>query len=184
MEDTLQKWHLPYEPEKLSNDQLRDDIRLFVAAYSNLKQGVVIDRGDGTPLTKDYLISMAAAAYSELAKRKQKGKVSYKVNKDKSKIYEEFWNEVRHELTKQEIEILEKALTLDYYSVYKPKYRFFEKDLDEQLESVGWNQKELLVQVKFNGMRATLGKVKGESFVYVDPEDLKRNHPELIVSFR
>jgi len=64
-----------------------------------------------------------------------------------------------------------------YYSKAKPRYRLFGKTFFEDLKGQGFEY-PLLVDVKADGLRISLGKEDGKPFIWVDPEDLKRKSPD------
>ena len=64
-----------------------------------------------------------------------------------------------------------------YYSKAKPRYRLFGKRFFEDLKGQGFEY-PLLVDVKVDGLRISLGKEDGKPFIWVDPEDLKRKSPD------
>jgi hypothetical protein len=71
------------------------------------------------------------------------------------------------------------SLTPQYYSTAKPFYRFEVGLLQKELESAGWMDKQLLIDIKCDGLRLSLGKISGKPFVYVDPESLKEKSPDV-----
>ena len=70
-------------------------------------------------------------------------------------------------------------VTPSYYSTAKPFYRFEYNILQKELESAGWNTKPLLIDIKCDGLRLSLGKINGVPFAYVDPESLKEKSPDV-----
>jgi hypothetical protein len=66
-----------------------------------------------------------------------------------------------------------------YYSTSKPYYRFFLEEIHEELKGSGWDDEDLLIDVKADGLRLTSGVIDGEGFFYVDPEDLKEKSPDV-----
>jgi len=70
-------------------------------------------------------------------------------------------------------------LSPDYYSTAKPFYRFEANALKEELESSKWADRRLLIDIKCDGLRLSLGKINNEPFIYVDPEMLKKKSPDV-----
>lgn len=68
---------------------------------------------------------------------------------------------------------------IQYYSTAKPYYRFEYNLLQKELESAGWTQKPLLIDIKCDGLRLSIGKIGGQPFAYVDPESLKEKSPDV-----
>ncbi|UYL64847.1 MAG: DNA ligase [Methanophagales virus PBV299] len=83
------------------------------------------------------------------------------------------WDRERKSLIKT------KSLKPGWYSDVKPKYRFEIDLLESDLAHLGWDKKTLLVDPKWDGLRLTLGKIKGKGFAWVDPEDLKERSPDV-----
>ena len=77
-----------------------------------------------------------------------------------SDIYKEFYNKVKHNLTKNEISILESkniskaSIKPGYYSKAKPVYRMYFEQLKDNIESIKWNDKNgfrVWEKEKYNG---------------------------------
>ena len=66
-----------------------------------------------------------------------------------------------------------------YYSKAKPVYRGYFEQLKDNLSSIKWNDKKLLVDTKWDGLRMTIGKSNGKGWAYVDPENLKEKSPNI-----
>ena len=78
------------------------------------------------------------------------------------------------------LEHLKKSqLSPQYYSTAKPFYRFEYNLLSKELESANWNTKPLLIDIKCDGLRLSIGKVNGKAFTYVDPDSLKDKSPDV-----
>ena len=60
-----------YDPSKLNNAQLADDMRICFAWYSSLRQGKKLK------FTKDEVIELARKIYNEIEKRKREGKMKH-----------------------------------------------------------------------------------------------------------
>ena len=83
------------------------------------------------------------------------------------------WDKARKSIIKT------KSLKPGWYSDVKPKFRFEIDLLESDLAHLGWDKKVLLVDPKWDGLRLTLGKIKGKGFAWVDPEDLKERSPDV-----
>jgi len=70
-------------------------------------------------------------------------------------------------------------LTPQYYSTAKPFYRFEYNILQKELEGADWNSKPLLIDIKCDGLRLSIGKIKGVPFAHVDPESLKEKSSDV-----
>lgn len=84
------------------------------------------------------------------------------------------WDEKRKEkiITKSKVQ-------KKYWSTAKPYYRFELPQIIDELKNIGWLDKKLLVDIKADGLRLTLGKSGDEPFAYVDPETLKQKSPDV-----
>lgn len=51
--------------------------------------------------------------------------------------------------------------------------------LQKELESAKWMDKKLLIDIKCDGLRMSLGKINGKPFCYVDPDTLKEKSPDV-----
>ena len=103
-----EKWHVPYKPEKLTNEQLADDWRLLVAVSSKLEnnQKVEVQENSGQYFNKELLVEFAVKLAKEIAKRKSDEEINFKIREDKSEVYDHFWSIVKDKLTDDEIKIL------------------------------------------------------------------------------
>jgi len=109
MPDECLKWHVPYRPDRARSDQLKDDWRLFVAHYSNKRQG------KESPYTYEDLYSWAAECLRELARRKERGLTNFRIHEEeysKDSSVGQFWSRVRRKLKPSEVEVLKKAKSL------------------------------------------------------------------------
>ncbi|WAE39498.1 MAG: DNA ligase [Methanophagales virus GBV301] len=93
--------------------------------------------------------------------------------KDEKELKE--WNKKRAKIISASEE--KKNMKVGYLSKAKPYLRFFLPTVHEDIESVGWDEKELLLDVKADGLRITLWKSNGKGYVFVDPEELKHKSP-------
>ena len=187
--ENTEKWHVPYNPKEYTNEQLADDVRLFVAVYSKMKEGQSIRISEGRDefftedkLFKDFVIPL----YKEIANRVKNNKMRYNVDlENASDVYKEFWDKVKEYLTNDEINSLtgntqKKAdIKPGYYSNSKPVYRGYFEELEDNLKSIGWDKKKILVDTKWDGIRMTIGKSEGKGWAFVDPEGLKRKSPNI-----
>jgi len=90
------------------------------------------------------------------------------------------WDEKRKEIIKTKSEEEEKAkLKPGWYSNTKPYYRGYFQELEEELKAIGWDQVNLLVDCKWDGLRLTVGKIRGKGFAFVNPEDVKEKDPNV-----
>lgn len=71
------------------------------------------------------------------------------------------------------------SLKPEYMSTAKPYYRLELETLDKELQSMGWDKKRLLIDIKGDGLRLSFGKVDGKPFILVDPETLKEKSPDV-----
>jgi len=79
-----------------------------------------------------------------------------------------------------EIEAIEKtSLKPGYYSKAKPYYRMYLNEIEDNIKAIGWDEKKLLVDCKWDGLRMTVGKINGQGFAFVDPENLKEKSPNV-----
>ena len=136
-------------------------------------------------ITRDEIVSLGVRIAKEIARRKRNGTMEFTINPEKSTAYKEFWNSVKVYLTDDDIETLtssskEKArVRKGYWSKAKPYYRFELPTLEDELKAIGWDEKQLLVDIKADGLRLTLGRSGEEPFAYVDPETLKKKSPDV-----
>ena len=75
--------------------------------------------------------------------------------------------------------IAKSKLIPKYYSTAKPYYRMELPTIHDELKSIGWDKKKLIIDVKADGLRITIGKINGKGFAYVDPEMLKKKSPNV-----
>lgn len=85
-------WQLPYDPDKITNQQLVDDWRLFVAAIANL------DNGIDEPYTEPEIYVIAVACAKEIAKRVHAGNMIFTIAKDRDDAYEKFIAKIKNKL--------------------------------------------------------------------------------------
>lgn len=137
-------------------------------------------------ISKTDIINLAVKIYKEIAKRKKAGKMNYTISEQKSKAYQILWNEAKKHLTQDEITILleeqektKSTIKPSYYSLAKPYYRMYFDSLDEGLKNAKWDDKDILVDTKWDGLRVTIGKSNGKGWAYVDPDGLKEKSPNI-----
>ena len=70
-------------------------------------------------------------------------------------------------------------VTKKFYSTAKPYYRLELPTLREELASIKWLGKKLLIDVKADGLRLSVGRAGTEPFAFVDPELLKKKSPDV-----
>ncbi|HDS46408.1 MAG TPA: hypothetical protein ENN68_10120 [Methanomicrobia archaeon] len=99
MTESVKDWDDPYEPENCTNEQLRDDWRLFVATVSNIDDGL-------SYLTYEVVYYKAAACAREIARRVRSGKMQFTVSKEKSDAYQKLWRGVASRLKAWQIAVL------------------------------------------------------------------------------
>jgi len=80
---------------------------------------------------------------------------------------------------RSEIIVTKSKIKKKYWSTAKPYYRFQLETIDEELRNAKWLNEKLLIDIKADGLRITLGKSGDEPFVYVDPELLKGKSPDV-----
>jgi len=73
----------------------------------------------------------------------------------------------------------EPKLEPGYYSVSKPYYRYEIESIEDELKSSKWNSEKLLLDIKCDGLRLSIGKADGKPFCYVDPDTLKEKSPDV-----
>ena len=89
------------------------------------------------------------------------------------------WDEKRKETIKTKSEAVKAKLEAGWYSNSKPYYRGYFQELEEELKAIGWDEQKLLVDCKWDGLRLTVGKVRGKGFAFVNPEDVKKKNPNV-----
>ena len=126
----IEKWKIPYEPESATDDQLRDDFRLFVAVFSKLEKGekVRIEAGKENYFTKEILYKMIVRLLKEIVKRKKSGKMEFTISEKKSKDYEKLWNNLKKYLNKEEIEILTDKIKKSIIRSFSLQHHYWLKD--------------------------------------------------------
>lgn len=164
-------FHIPYNAEQMTNEQLMDDWRLVIAHYANIKNK------KKSPYTIEQLEDIAIQILSEIKKRVDEGKMNWSISEDRSEIYNEFIERIRNKISIDEL--LEKSLKPKYYSTAKPYYRGFYHKIIEELKAIGWDKEQMLIDTKFDGLRLSAGKINGKGFAFVDPETLKKKSPDV-----
>jgi hypothetical protein len=104
----IKKWKIPFKPQVATNEQLRDDFRLFVAVFAKLDKGEKVRiQADGEKFfTKEILYKMVIALLKEIIKRKKAGSMKFTISEEKSESYEKFFNNLKRYLSSEEISIL------------------------------------------------------------------------------
>jgi hypothetical protein len=128
----IKKWKIPYDPHIATNEQLRDDFRLFAAVFSKLDKGekVRIEANKENYFTKEILYKMVITLLKEIIKRKKAGKIEFTISEKKSESYEKFWNGLKKYLSKEEIDILtnKNEIKKDLRRLFSLQYHYWIKD--------------------------------------------------------
>ncbi|RLA80996.1 MAG: hypothetical protein DRG33_01405 [Deltaproteobacteria bacterium] len=115
-----------YDPSKLNNAQLADDMRICFAWYSSLRQGKKLK------FTMDEVIELARKIYNEIEKRKREGKMKHDWKPEQMKKYSRELFEI---ITGAHLAASNSATLPIYPGNVSP--RFDPLDLDEFLQK--WN---------------------------------------------
>jgi|GEM_PF-968576 len=99
MTESIQDWQEPYEPQNCTNEQLRDDWRLFVAAVANR------DGGKSGP-EHAHIYQLATACAQEIADRVRAGTMQFTIATQKSDAYQKLWRAVAAWLAAWQIAVL------------------------------------------------------------------------------
>lgn len=168
--------------EKHQDTDMTDD-QIKAACYDKWRKSV--NKADLEDLEKEDIASLGSKIAEEICKRKRDSDMDYTVTPDSgSDAYKKFWEAVKEELSAKDIETLtsdkiKKSIKKKYWTTAKPYYRFYLPEIHKELKSEGWNKKDLLIDVKADGLRLTSGVVDGDGYFYVDPEDLKEKSPDV-----
>lgn len=114
-------WTLPYNPDKITNRQLVDDWRLFVAAIANLDDGI------DEPYTETEIYVMAITCAKEIAKRVHAGNMAFSIAKDRGNAYEKLITKIKNKLELWELSTL--FGSMDSSTLSDPKKKDFQLEL-------------------------------------------------------
>lgn len=136
------------------------------------------------------------ASLKEVALRKETENFDFTLRpKSLSPTAYELWKKIKKRLNNKEITLLllkpvhyqklkakillEREITFGYKSKSKPYYRFELPTIHDDIKHMCPDKELILIDLKCDGLRVTLSKIKGEARLFVDPEDLKRKSPDI-----